>query len=162
MATIVIFVVVMLLVGSVFWIMPSGRQRQQMRIRERALAAGVRAKMYPLELPRAPGELPQPKRLILMYSVAREQKSAQPEWQLHRAAGLDPFDLAPGWVWKKPPSQDAVLDLHSIANIVNVLPKSVDAVISTPLECVLCWNEKNEQELDAIAQSLDSLKRLTS
>ncbi|MFB9884887.1 hypothetical protein [Balneatrix alpica] len=157
----VVVAVALALLGSLFWILPSPKQRAQMLLREQARQLGLQVRMQKIQFPRAPGQLEDAPALKITYclpSVQKQDKAVEiSHWQLSRGQGSYPFNAA--WVWLAATAYPE----HKRAQLeewLAELPLSCLAVWKTPLEYGVLWQEKDEQELRHLQQSLQAALKL--
>lgn len=155
----IIVLIVMSLIGSMLWVMPSPRQRYQADLRMRARKAGIQVQLARLELPRAKGEtegetLSVPAYRFLRQNLDRQEKENWQRWEVLRLETLNQEGLPAGWSWRDEHMALQGSALATVHALLEQLPDDVLAVESTPLHLTLFWQERGE------ADRLETLKSL--
>ncbi|MGB0733030.1 MAG: hypothetical protein ACPGPF_04670 [Pontibacterium sp.] len=163
METLIIVFVVLSLLGSVFWAMPTRRQKEQGALRMKARNLGLQTRMERLTFPRAKGEVEEETRQLMAYRMLRDnidRKAAtqRPSWLICQADSMKNVDLPEGWSWKVGESELSESSLAYIENLVPNLPKGVLAIESSPLYVAFYWDERGgEAVLDTMAEQITAL-----
>lgn len=147
MSLLIIVLAITLIIGSMMWILPSPRERQQMHLRKAALACGIRVQLVKLEvkglrepisctaygLPWTRGE--KPKSLWKYYNKNADYGQTQSAWQSDIVATTQPSfeSLNP-------------VDLDYLESMLCELPSDWLAVEQRSDATVLYWLEKGEEE----------------
>ncbi|KAA0875827.1 hypothetical protein [Nitrincola tapanii] len=152
-----ISIVVMLsIIGSLMYVMPSPRERMQSAMRLHARQLGFSVQLVQLELPRAKGELEPQKIRIPVYRSLRPQLSSEAKdtwrtWQVCRVENVANQGLLPGWSWKLGEGCLQMAELDQLNALLEQLPASVLALESTPIHFSVFWRESGGVEgLDAL------------
>lgn len=162
----IVLVVVMMLVGSLAWLMPSPRERKQMLLRQTALKLGLHTKIVDLptvvDVQRA-----QPMHCIA-YGLSRPIPIETNGWQVAREhrldsnAGLINEELPTGWYWSLgdiPPMNTK----QYLKEILPTLSNDILAVESTALNTIIYWKEHGGvEQVEQIATTLKKLTELES
>ena len=82
------------LIGSVAWVMPTPLQRAQAKIRQLAMAKGLKIKVGKLQGPREQGEVAPDSHLATSYGLPRAKNQ-------HRAGGINAIKKLPGKYLKR-------------------------------------------------------------
>jgi len=162
MKWLIIAAVMMSLVGSMMWVMPSKRQRQQMDLRARARQLGFQVQLSRITAPRAEGESEPEQYNVAGYRLLRigeDGKKVKTEpWQVFRVRSVRNEGLPQDWSWsfgERLLSEDK-LDL--LQTLLNALPAGVSSVESTPLYVTFYWDERAEaSELEGLKAQLQQL-----
>ena len=164
MTYLIIGVVLLLVIGPLFAILPNARQRQQARMRAAARGAGINVSITSIEDPD-----PDPKRYvtasgreldrqlpITAWGRPRKRPSdwrsrPQPAWAFARVNGSVEAGLPPGWSEVTPVSGEAVDALRE--QVVSALPGLPDDVVQVGEEGFVVsvyWREKDEEAFDTV------------
>lgn len=160
----VIIVLIMLsLVGSVMWAMPTRRQTHQAKLRARAKALGFQVQLVTLVAPRALGEAEAQEYRRAAYRLLRRdgggrQRDALVPWQLFRVESLACEGLPAGWSWKHGERQLRPDQLAFLAQVLATMPEDVLGLESTPLHLSAFWDERGDEE--ALQQIRNGLEQL--
>lgn len=162
MKWLIISVVMMSLIGSVMWVMPTPRQRFQAQLRLRARQLGFQVQLVKLELPRATGEMEGESISVPVYrlprhNLSREQKERWVPWTICRVSTLATAGLPEGWSWIRGEGRLSPAALESIAKAISELPDDVVAMESTPIHLSVFWNEGEGQALEQIKRASEPL-----
>ncbi|MFP8965470.1 hypothetical protein ACKC9G_02660 [Pokkaliibacter sp. CJK22405] len=149
--------VIVLLMGSIFWVMPSAAQKRVMNLRQNALSMGLRPSVQRITRIREPGESEVLPQSLLLYSKLRQQTCQRMTWQLERREGFDPVTGVNGWFWKDKPAELAEKDETHLREILSQVPASVDLVLVSSMGVSLHWNEKNPELLSEINRLAESI-----
>lgn len=158
---IIVFVVLSLL-GSMMWMMPSKREKFQARLRLKARQEGFQVQLVHLTAPRAQGELEAVSNNIPAYRLNRQEHTNAEHpptlpWQVFRVDALANTGLPAGWSWKLGERQLTDTQLESLVAVINQLPADVLALESSPVQVSAFWREGQEQDLAVIKQALQQL-----
>lgn len=159
----IVTLVVLSLVGSVSWVLPTPLQRAQAKIRKLAMQKGVQVRISKLQGPREQGEVAPESHLATAYSLPRSSQAAKViakshNWEIFKANGLHNKGLPDSWCWNRGEgalSQPQLAKLHSL---LENLPKDVYAVGSSPIGVSAYWHEKGTaNDLDNLVSILEGL-----
>ncbi|GGO75859.1 hypothetical protein GCM10011348_01650 [Marinobacterium nitratireducens] len=159
----IIVLIMMSLIGSVMWAMPTRRQTEQAQLRSRARTFGFQVQLVTLEGPRASGEAEpeefrRPAYRLLRHGVdSRVRERLQP-WRVFRVRALSCDGLPDGWSWT---IGERMLDagrLELLAEVLQSLPHDVVAVESTPIHVSALWGENGG--VDELERIRDGLQRI--
>jgi len=162
--TIIVFVVMSLL-GSVMWMMPSKREKFLAKLRLDARKAGFTVQLVHVEPPRAEGEYESDALNIAAYRVIRlnETNKKQPEtkpWQAFRTKAMSNDGLPEGWSWKIGERMLSEAHLSVLNAVILALPDDVVGLESTPVHVSAYWKEQSgEASMAVIKAELDKLKK---
>lgn len=163
MKWIIIIVIMMSLIGSMMWVMPTPRQKYQAALRMKAKKMGFLVQLERLTAPRAKGEMEPESRDITAYRVIREglnreEKNHFTTWQIFRLESISDIGLPSGWSWSEGERALSEKQLDRLAEVISKLPEGVFSLESTPIHAGVYWNEEGGDEaLDEIKTLLDSL-----
>lgn len=151
MKWLIITVVMISLIGSVMWVMPSPRQRYQAELRMRARKMGVQVQLSRVDLPRAKGEVEPETISVPAYrfprtNLERSERDRWVVWQVHRVETLENEGLPAGWSWLKGAGELSESVRLRVNELLQSLPEDVVGVESTPLYLGLFWYERGEPE----------------
>jgi Na+-transporting methylmalonyl-CoA/oxaloacetate decarboxylase gamma subunit len=158
---IVVFVVLSLL-GSVMWMMPTPREKFLAKLRLKAKAEGFHVQLVRLTAPRAQGEMEEQNMNIAAYRLPRNNTnkkltgSLQP-WQIFRLQAIANEGLPEGWCWKQGERVLNEKQLSILHKVIAMLPKEVVALESTPVTVTAYWKEQGEEQLAVIKEALNEL-----
>ncbi|MCP4788934.1 MAG: hypothetical protein GY881_01715 [Gammaproteobacteria bacterium] len=159
----IVVLVVLSLLGSISWAMPTPMQRAQAKIRKLAMAKGVQIRVGKLQGPREEGEMTPEGHLATGYNLPRPSETAKHmakthNWEVFRANGLHKAGLPRGWCWNR--GEGALTDkqLQDLAQLIGRLPKDVYAIGASPIGVVAYWHEVGTpKELDDLITALQGL-----
>ncbi|WP_136679482.1 hypothetical protein [Neptunomonas sp. XY-337] len=163
METFIIVFVVLSLIGSAMWMMPTRREKEQAKLRMKARQEGFQVQLVRLTAPRAQGELDEETRTVPGYRLLRtniERRLAEelPAWQVFRVTSIANEGLPSDWSWKL---GERVLDTEQLAvleQVLSGLPRDVVALESTPIQVTAFWREDSgDESLDKIKVQLNRL-----
>ncbi len=143
----IIILIMLSLIGSMMWAMPTPREKTQAMVRGKARALGLQVQMVRLTAPRATGEVDAQVYERAAYRHLRQGLSAtqrerlQP-WQLFRIHSLANEGLPEGWSWKQGERMLSGAQLAVLAELLPALPVDVIALESTPLYVSAFWGER--------------------
>lgn len=159
----IIIVVILSLVGSIMWVMPTPRQRFQAQLRAKAKPMGFQVQMVRLTAPRATGEVDAEKYSVMAYRVYRhnlDKKTAglMQSWHAFRVDAIANEGLPEGWSWG---FGEGVLSEESqqlLKEVIDALPAGVSSIESTPIHITAHWDEKGSfDDLELIKTQLDRI-----
>ncbi len=156
----IIILIMMSLIGSIMWVMPTPRQRFQADLRTKAKPKGFQVQMVRLTAPRATGQMDAEHYSVMAYRLPRlniDKKTArtlQP-WHAFRVESIANTGLPAGWSWG---FGENVLDdagLNLLKEIIDALPSGVSSIESTPIHVTAHWDEEGTvEDLDLIKAQL--------
>ncbi len=162
MSWIVIVFVLLSLVGSMMWMMPSPRQRVQAFFRREAMQKGMQVRINRLEFPRAIGEVEPDIQSCVAYALPRIGINTRPAvakvtpWRIVKVNGHANRGLPEGWCWAKGEGVMGDVTLEKLRDIIQGLPADVYVLESTPLSVSLCWREQGREDaVDNVKQVLE-------
>ncbi|MGB0467439.1 MAG: hypothetical protein ACPGF7_07935 [Pontibacterium sp.] len=156
----VIILIMLSLVGSMMWAMPSPRQRFQAELRSRAKPLGFQVQMVRLTAPRGKGEAEAEQYSVMAYRLPRlnmDKKSGQAfeSWHAFRVESIANEGLPAGWSWGFGENVLSEAALTLLADIIAKMPEGVSSIESTPIHVSAHWNEKGKiEDLDLIQAQL--------
>jgi hypothetical protein len=163
MKVFIIVVVVMSLLGSFMWMMPTPREKFQAKLRLKAKKDGFMVQLVRLTAPRAEGEMDGKIRNTPAYRLPRSnldkrEVNRMAPWQIFRVAAIANEGLPEGWCWKLGERALSDSQLSVLNEVIALLPSDVVAVESTPVNVTAFWNEKTgEEQLDTLKLALGKL-----
>lgn len=144
-----IVLVLLAIVGSMMWMMPSPRQRVQALLRQQAMRQGFQVQIARILFPRALGEMVADQRDCVAYRLPRlgEQvvKPSEP-WQIFKVSSHANSGLPDNWSWKQGEGRLAEPALELINQLIEQLPTDVYGIESTPISVSLYWQERGTPE----------------
>lgn len=161
----IVVLVVLSLLGSISWVMPTPVQRAQAKIRKLAMGKGVQVRIGKLQGPREQGEMAPDSHLATGYWLPRESKVAKAmarshNWEIFKANGLHTTGLPAGWCWNR--GEGALNDsqLALLAELIAQLPQDVYAIGGSPVSAIVYWHEMaTPAELDELVNVLKAMLR---
>tara|TARA_B110000503_G_scaffold66758_1_gene104739 strand:- start:3680 stop:4189 length:510 start_codon:yes stop_codon:yes gene_type:complete len=163
----IVILVCLSLIGSVAWVLPTPLQRAQAKIRQLAMAKGLKIKVGKLQGPREQGEVAPDSHLATSYGLprAKDQNRAgginavkKITWEIFKAGGLNTKGLPEGWCWNRGEGALTAEQLSHLAQLIQQLPKDVYALGVTPMGAQAYWHEKaTPEQLDDLEQVLKQL-----
>lgn len=162
---VVIALILLAIVGSMMWMMPSPRQRVQALLRQKAMRSGFQVQIARILLPRALGEAVADERDCVAYRLPRLSAGKDDRASRNVAAALIPWQifqlqthatdgLPAGWSWSKGEAQLNAEALTLIAELVEALPDDVYGLESTPVSVSVYWEERGTPETVELIQQL--------
>lgn len=155
----IIILIMMSLLGSMMWVMPSPRQRFLAKLRQQASKHGFQVQMVRMTPPRAAGQM-KPETLtatayrLPRYNLEKAHRNNFTEWQVFRQIAVANEGLPEGWCWG---SGERCLNEQQLAvlnALIEQLPAGVSSVESTPVHISLYWDERGDEN------SLDEFQTL--
>lgn len=152
----IIVLIMLSLLGSMMWAMPSPREKAQAALRSKARTLGLQVQLVRLAAPRATGEADADEYDRAAYRKLRSGLSAAQRdrlipWQVFQIRSLACDGLPEGWSWKQGEGTLAQAQLNVLADVLRALPQDVLALESTPLYVTAYWSERGGiDELDKI------------
>lgn len=167
MKWVIIIGVMLSLLGSLMWVMPTPKQKYQARLRLKARELGLNVSLARLELPRARGEMEAETVSVPAYRQLRmdiERKDAERllVWQAAKVDAIASDGLLDGWSWVH---GEGVLDEAQLACVNELLENVPEGIVSlecNPVHVTAYWNEKGDEagllEVQALLEKLADLK----
>ena len=163
----IVILVCFSLIGSVAWVMPTPLQRAQAKIRQLAMAKGLKIKVGKLQGPREQGEVAPESHLATSYGLPRAKSQNRAgginaikkiTWEIFKAGGLNTQGLPEGWCWNRGEGALKAEQLSHLAQLIQQLPKDVYALGVTPMGAQAYWHERaTPEQLDDLEQVLQQL-----
>ncbi len=155
----IIIVIMMSLIGSMMWVMPTPRQKYQAALRMKAKQMGFLVQLERLKAPRAKGEMEPESRDMTAYRVireglSREEKNNFKTWQIFRIESISDIGLPSGWSWSEGERTLSEKQLDKLAQVISKLPAGVFSLESTPIHVGVYWNEEGGDEALAEIKAL--------
>ncbi|WP_286237729.1 hypothetical protein [Neptuniibacter halophilus] len=157
----IIILVMMSLIGSMMWVMPTKRQKYQAGLRLKAKQLGLQVQLEKVTPPRAKGELEPEVRdrtayRLMRQGLSREQKNRFKSWHIFRVESLADTGLPPGWSWQQGERDLSDDQLAQVADLVAQLPDGVFSIESTPVYLGVHWDEEGgDSTLQALHAELN-------
>lgn len=164
-STIIIILVAAMLVGSLAWILPSPRERQQMALRQYAAKLGLNIKI--VDLATVIDESRAEPTHCIAYGVSRAVPMESNGWQVAREhhgaeVGLAHDGLPTGWYWSAGDVPSVIIKQY-LKDTLPTLNNDILAVESTAFNCMIYWKEHGTSEqIEQIATVLKKLIELES
>lgn len=148
----IIILVVMSLLGSMMWVMPSPRQRFLAKLRQQASRHGFQVQMVHLISPRAAGEIEPETRMATVYRLPRYNLDKQQRyhfkvWQVFRQTAVANEGLPEGWCWGKGERCLNAQQLITLNTLLEALPEGVSSIESTPVHLSIFWDERGDENM---------------
>ena len=164
----IIVLILLAIVGSMMWMMPSPRQRAQAILRQQAMRSGFQVQITRVLLPRALGEAVADERDCVAYRIPRLNSAKKTRstsasntlvpWQIFRLPSHANEGLPSGWTWSKGEGQLQPTATQLIAELIEALPDDVYGLESTPVSASVYWEEHGTPEsVELIQQQLTRL-----
>lgn len=154
----IVVLVVLSLMGSVFWVMPSTRDRLKMRLRQRAMSLGVKVRMPDQALK---------ERLIRYEDLVLGSMIYECLNFSHQAVSFSGslYILREGggaWAFTDS-SIPTGIDKSRVLNAANSLPESCRLMVLTANSVFVFWNERGvEEDVDTIHSVLEQVNSSAS
>ncbi len=155
----IIVLIMMSLLGSMMWVMPSPRQRFLAKLRLQASREGFHVQIVRVTPPRAAGQV-EPEVLsatayrLPRFNLEKSEREGFTEWQVFRQTAIADTGLPEGWCWGVGERCLSEPQLLTLNELIGRLPEGVSSIESTPVHLSLYWNEKGDES------SLEALKQL--
>ena len=160
----IIVLILLAIVGSMMWMMPSPRQRAQAILRQHAMRQGLQVQISRVLFPRALGEAQAEERDCVAYRLGRVGRDAKVDplhfepWQIFKIATHATENLPEGWSWGKGEGRLSETSCRLIDSLIQALPDDVYGVESTPVNVSVLWRENGSQAtVDEIQTQLQRL-----
>ena len=157
----IIILIMMSLVGSMMWVMPTKRQKYQAALRMKAKSLGYQVQLERLTAPRAKGEMEGESKdmtayRLIRHGLSKQEKNAFNSWQIFRVESIADTDLPPGWSWSKGEKTLNSTQLELLNTILSRLPSGVFSLESSPIYIGAYWDEEGGDEvLEQLKEQLD-------
>ncbi|WP_299196880.1 hypothetical protein [uncultured Amphritea sp.] len=148
----IIVLVMMSLLGSMMWVMPSPRERYLAKLRQQASRRGFQVQIVRAKPPRAAGQV-EPEVMkatayrLPRYNLDKKHRANFIEWQIFRQIAVADEGLPEGWCWGVGERRLNEKQLAMLNLLISQLPEGVASVESTPIHISLYWNEKGGEEV---------------
>ncbi len=158
----IIAFVVVSLVGSVMWVMPTKRDKFLAALRMEAKRLGFQVQLLKLKFPREKGVLEAREVSTIAYRLLRgkidqAQHNGWQSWRVVKCETNACEGLLNGWGWVVGERELSVDKLEQINALLAALPDSVIALESTPVHVSAFWGEQDEQQMHQIKESLNQM-----
>jgi hypothetical protein len=156
----IIIFIMMSLIGSMMWVMPTQRQKYQAALRMKAKSMGFQVQLERVTAPRAKGEVDPETRDMTVYRLLRQglsskDKSAFKSWQIYRVESISDTGLPQGWSWSTGERTLGQDQLDQLQALIEQLPAGVFSVESTPVHISAYWDEEGgDKTLEALKDVL--------
>jgi hypothetical protein len=153
----VFIIVAALLVSPVLRLLPTAREKQQMKLRQQALALGMKIQLTIIPSPR--GVIPKESKGVV-YRLPRAS-DAQALFQKHTTYQIGRIDGSPQqWHWYNPVLEPAKDTAEKIIAAISKLPEDVCVIESNPLETAAYWTENGTiEDVRTIYEQLSALQQ---
>jgi hypothetical protein len=154
----IIGLIMLSLIGSMMWVMPTPRQRFQAKLRLDARKHGFQVSLGHLALPRAQGEteaqeLKSPVYRLPRTNLARNERDGFIGWSVARISAIANEGLPEGWSWVRGERTLTAVRLQQLSEWLEALPREVEAIESDQIHLALYWREPERQgALDELAE----------
>ncbi|MCJ8297978.1 MAG: hypothetical protein MJK13_03445 [Pseudomonadales bacterium] len=154
--------VVLSLIGSVMWVMPTKRDKFLASLRMDAKRLGFQVQLVRLVYPREKG-LVEPRTLsTVVYRLLRGKIDQQHHhnwnsWRIAKCETNACEGLLPGWGWAIGERTMNEQQLTIVNEIIAAIPEGVQALESTPIHVSAFWNERQEKDMLLIEQQLKTM-----
>ncbi|WP_432473889.1 hypothetical protein [Amphritea sp. HPY] len=147
----IIVLIMMSLLGSMMWVMPSKRQKLQAELRLKASKLGFNVQMIRLTPPRAAGQVEPEVYMATAYRLPRfnlekNERDSFVAWQIFRQTAVADEGLPEGWSWGVGERKLSEIQLARLGQLIAQLPVGVDSIESTPVHFSLFWDERGRLE----------------
>lgn len=159
----IIILVMMSLVGSMMWVLPSKRERFQAQLRQLAMRKGFSVQLAQVKPPRASGQIEQesfnsPVYRLPRTNISRNEREGFIQWQVYKQTALAAEGLPEGWCWGEGERQLSAAQLQLLLGVIERLPEGVVAIESDPVHLSVFWDERGElEDLDRIQEEMKSV-----
>jgi len=158
----IIILIMMSLLGSMMWVMPTKRQKYQAALRMKAKKLGYQVQLEHVTAPRAKGEMDAEARDMTVYRLLRhgldqQEKNTFNSWQIFRVESIADTDLSSGWSWSRGERTLNSTQLEHLNKILAKLPSGVFSLESSPVYIGAYWDEEGgEKVLEELKTLLES------
>jgi len=162
MSVLIIAFVVLSLVGSVMWVMPTKRDKHLAQLRMQAKRAGFQVQLTKLVYPREKGLIEQRKVSTVAYrllrgKISQEEHHNWPSWRVAKCDTNACEGLIDGWGWAVGERTLATDKIAVLNDIITKLPEDVLGVESTPVHLSVFWSEQDAADMLEIKLQLERL-----
>lgn len=157
MSILVIVLAVCLVLGSMLWVLPSAKERQQMVLRRQAMRMGIQVQLSKLEDPSNPFE----KIHCVAYRLPHRQvEKGAKSWLLYGKTITRNPEIG-GWGFGARAPRPETRYLEGLKPLLARLPEDAIALELTPGAVSVYWREKGQSEdVETIFQVLESVQQL--
>lgn len=161
----IIVLIMMSLVGSMMWVMPTQRQKYQAALRMKAKQLGFQVQLEKVTPPRGKGELEPDSRDMTSYRVlrqgmSREEKNNFNSWHVFRHEAIANIGLPQGWSWSSGERKLSENELIQLNEFIQALPEGVFSIESSAVFVGVHWNEEGGEEvLESLYALLDQFSQ---
>ena len=158
----IISLVLLSLIGSVMWVMPTKRDKFLAKLRMEAKRLGFQIQLIKLTYPREKGHVDPRKISTIAYRLLRG-KITQDEhhhwksWRVVRCETNASEGLNQGWGWAVGERTLSESELSCLNSLLDDFSEDVLGVESTPIQTSVFWSERNESDMALIKQQLEGL-----
>lgn len=155
-----IVLVLLAIVGSMMWMMPSPRQRAQAILRQKAMREGFQVQIARILLPRALGQMTADERDCVAYRLPRlgDAPATTEPWQIFNLQSHANVGLPDNWSWNRGEERLSESALELINRLIDQLPDDVYGIESTPVSVSVFWEERGTPEtVTELKQQLQQL-----
>ncbi|MFT5707982.1 MAG: hypothetical protein ACI9ES_002284 [Oceanospirillaceae bacterium] len=158
----IISFVVLSLVGSIMWVMPTKRDRFLATLRLEAKRLGFQVQLTKLTYPREKGEIEARRVSSVVYRLLRGTIT-QPEhqnwvsWRVVRCETNACEGLTAGWGWVVGERELSVAQLERVNELLISMPIGIIGLESTPIHVSAFWMESENELLEVIKKPLERL-----
>lgn len=144
----IIVLIMMSLIGSMMWVMPTPRQKYQAKLRLKAKTKGFIVQLERITAPRAKGEMDPQERDMTAYRVLRHDKDETlTPWKIFKVESIADTGLPPGWSWAEGERTLSAEQLERVAALIADLPEGVFSIQSSPVHFSVYWDEEGGEEV---------------
>ena len=157
----IIVLVMLSLLGSMMWVMPTKRQKYQAALRLAAKKAGFQIQLEQVTAPRATGEMEPETRngisyRLLRHDLSRAEKNHFQRWQIFKVDALANTGLPSGWSWSQGENILGEEQLQALNELITALPEGIFSIESSAVYLGVIWDEEGgEEQLLALKQTMD-------
>ena len=157
MTLLIVLLAICLFVGSALWVLPSPKEKRQMRLRRQAMSKGIQVQLSQLADPKNPME----KVHCVAYRLPlNSNRSAIPSWLLYQP-DMSHRSHIQGWSFADHGIQPDERLVAKLSPLIDKLPTDTLAIERTPVSVGLYWRERGEaQDVDLIHQALIALQSM--
>lgn len=154
MAAVIIAMAIILILGSMLWVLPSPKERRQMKLRQLAMGNGLNVHLARIKDISSPGKMLN----CVAYRLPKgSYKSYNPSWKLFRTTEEWRMDIK-GWSFDKTVEKEKLPDIETIEDCVTRLPDDCVVVESNKHSVSIYWSERGDE--NAVAGIEEVLKKL--
>ncbi|MBY4676927.1 hypothetical protein [Marinobacterium arenosum] len=159
----IIILIMLSLIGSMMWVLPTRRERFQAQLRSQAKALGYHVQLAKVTAPRALGEMEAetysvPAYRLLRTNIDSREREQLAGWQVFRVDSVANEGLPSGWSWGWGASALTSDQLALVNQVIGEMPDDVLALESTPIHVTAYWREEGPlSDLERIKSALDRI-----